>query len=109
LEQGEGGLTEVASWNLRGGAEESTENHGITAVTDKVRSEHLNGTASPICSLNLNCWVLHPVARVSTNAFLKTAVRNNVSVLDFIVHYLLHVSTPIGGHLQVKCTQNMLR
>jgi hypothetical protein len=22
-------------------------------------------------------------------------------VLDFIVHYLLHVSAPIGGHLQV--------
>jgi hypothetical protein len=38
------------------------------------------------------------------NAFLKTTVRNNVSVFDFIVHYLLHVSAPIGGHLQVKCT-----
>jgi hypothetical protein len=37
-----------------------------------------------------------------TNAFLKTTVRNNVSVLDYIVHYLLHVSAPIGGHLQVK-------
>jgi hypothetical protein len=34
----------------------------------------------------LNCWVLHPVARVSTNVFLKTTVRNNVSVLDIIVH-----------------------
>jgi hypothetical protein len=42
---------------------------------------------------------------VRTNAFLKTTVRNNVSVLDFIVHYLLHVSAPIGGHLQVKRTQ----
>jgi hypothetical protein len=40
---------------------------------------------------------------VSTNAFLKTTVRNNVFVLDFIVHYLLHVSAPIGGHLQVIC------
>jgi hypothetical protein len=59
--------------------------------------------------ININCWVLHPVARVSTNAFLKTTVRNNVSVLDFIVHYLLHVSALIGGHLQVKCTQNILR
>jgi hypothetical protein len=39
--------------------------------------------------------------------FLKTTVRNNVSVLDFIVHYLLHVSAPIGGHLQVVCTQNI--
>jgi hypothetical protein len=51
--------------------------------------------------VELNCWVLHPVARVSTNAFLKTAVRNNVFVFDFIVHYLLHVSAPYGGHLQV--------
>jgi hypothetical protein len=41
--------------------------------------------------------------------FPKTTVRSNVSVLDFIVHYLLHVSAPIGGHLQVKCTQNILR
>jgi hypothetical protein len=55
----------------------------------------------------LNCWVLHPVARVSTNVFLKSTVRNNVSGLDFIVHYLLYVSAPIGGHLQVKCTQNI--
>jgi hypothetical protein len=36
--------------------------------------------------------------------FLKTTVRNNVFVIDFIVHYLLHVSAPIGGHLQVICT-----
>jgi hypothetical protein len=36
------------------------------------------------------------------NAFLKTTVRNSVSVLYFILHYLLHVSAPIGGHLQVK-------
>jgi hypothetical protein len=33
--------------------------------------------------------------------FLKTTVRNNVFVLDFIVHYLLQVSALIGGHLQV--------
>jgi hypothetical protein len=44
-----------------------------------------------------------------TNAYLKTTARNNVSVLDFIMHYLLHVSAPIGGHLQAKCTQNILR
>jgi hypothetical protein len=44
-----------------------------------------------------------------TNAFLKTTVCNNVSVLNFIVHYLLYVSAPIGGHPQVKCTQNILR
>jgi hypothetical protein len=41
------------------------------------------------------------------DAFLKTTVRNNVFVLDFIVHYLLHVSALIGGHLQVICTQNI--
>jgi hypothetical protein len=44
---------------------------------------------------------------VYSNAFLKTTVRNNVSVLESIVHYLLPVSAPIGGHLQVKCTQNI--
>jgi hypothetical protein len=44
----------------------------------------------------------------STNAFLKTTVCTNVSVLDFTVHYLLHVSAPIGGHLQVKCTQKVV-
>jgi hypothetical protein len=45
------------------------------------------------------------LAKNETNkAFLKTTVSNNVSVLDFIMHYLLHVSAPIGGHLQVKCT-----
>jgi hypothetical protein len=55
----------------------------------------------------LNCWVLHPVARVSTNAFLKTTVRNNAFVLDFNAHYLLHVSAPIGGQLQGISTQNI--
>jgi hypothetical protein len=51
----------------------------------------------------VNCWVLHPVARVSTNAFLKTTVSNNVFVLDFIVHYLLHNgSVDIhSGHLNI--------
>jgi hypothetical protein len=42
----------------------------------------------------------------TTNAFLKTTVCNNVFVVDFIVHYLLNVSAPIGGHLQVICTQS---
>jgi hypothetical protein len=51
-----------------------------------------------ICNTELVC---------STNALLKTTVRNNVFVLDFIVHYLLHVSAPIGDHLQVICTQNI--
>jgi hypothetical protein len=45
---------------------------------------------------------IHPYLRPS-NAFLKTTVRNNVSVLEFIVRYLLHVSAPIGGHLQKHC------
>jgi uncharacterized membrane protein len=35
--------------------------------------------------------------------FLKTTHATMFFVLDFIVHYLLHVSVPIGGHLQV-CT-----
>jgi hypothetical protein len=30
-------------------------------------------------------------------------------VLDFIVHYLQHVSAAIGDHLQVKCTQNIFK
>jgi hypothetical protein len=33
---------------------------------------------------------LHPAARVSTKVFLKTTVRNNVSVLDFIVHIVAY-------------------
>jgi hypothetical protein len=37
--------------------------------------------------------------------FLKTTVRNNVFVLDFIVHYLLHVSAPIGGAHLVSWVQ----
>jgi hypothetical protein len=49
---------------------------------------------------------LHPVARVFANAFLKTTIRNNVFVIDFIVHYL-HVSAPIDGHLQVICRLNI--
>jgi hypothetical protein len=39
--------------------------------------------------------------------FLKPPYATMFFVLDFIVHYLLHVSAPIGGHLQVKCTQNI--
>jgi hypothetical protein len=31
----------------------------------------------------LNCWVLPPVACVSTNAFLNTTVRNNVFCARF--------------------------
>jgi hypothetical protein len=30
-------------------------------------------------------------------------------LLDFIVHYLQHVSAQIGDHLQVKCTQNIFK
>jgi hypothetical protein len=36
-------------------------------------------------NLNLIVGFCILVARVSTNVFLKTTVRNNVSVLDFIV------------------------
>jgi hypothetical protein len=39
--------------------------------------------------------------------FLKPPYATMFFVLNFIVHYLLHVLAPIGGHLQVKCTQNI--
>jgi hypothetical protein len=63
---------------------------------------------SRVMGLRKTTTCTHCVTRTGTNALLKTTVRNNVSVLDFIVNYLLHVSAPIGGHLQVKCTQNIL-
>jgi hypothetical protein len=47
------------------------------------------------------------VGNIKMNAFLKTTARNNVFVLNFIVHYFLQVSAPIGGHLQVICKQNI--
>jgi hypothetical protein len=56
----------------------------------------------------LNCWVLHPVARVSTNTLIKTTVLNKCFYARFIVYYLQHVLAPIGGHLQVKCTQKYI-
>jgi hypothetical protein len=58
--------------------------------------------------IELNCWVLHPVACVSTNTLIKTTVRNNCFYARFIVYYLQHVSAPIGDHLQVKCTQKYI-
>jgi hypothetical protein len=36
--------------------------------------------------------------------FSKPPYATMFFVLDFIVHYLLHVLVPIGGHLQVICT-----
>jgi hypothetical protein len=71
--------------------------HGLVSVSNTVvtSSEEEWHKSSVV----FNCWVLQPVSRVSTNAFLKTTVLKNVFVLYFIVHYLLHVSAPIGGHL----------
>jgi hypothetical protein len=34
----------------------------------------------------IDCWVLHPVARVSTNVFLKTTVRNGAETCSKLVH-----------------------
>jgi hypothetical protein len=48
--------------------------------------------------MDFNCWVMHPVARVLIN-ILKTSVRNKFIV--YCVLPTLHVSAPIGGHLQV--------
>jgi hypothetical protein len=53
-----------------------------------------NVNTNVICSLLFKSQL----NSIVSNAFLKTTVRNNVSVLDFIEHYLLHVSAPIGGH-----------
>jgi hypothetical protein len=52
----------------------------------------------------LNCWVMHPVARVSTNTLIKPYA-TNVFCARFYCALLRHVSAPIGDHLQVKCTQ----
>jgi hypothetical protein len=45
-------------------------------------------------------WVMHPVARVSFK-YWNTSVSNKSFGARFIVHFTLHVSAPIGGHLQV--------
>jgi hypothetical protein len=46
---------------------------------------------------NALCQPLNIVLRF----FSKTLYATMLFVLDFIVHYLLHVSAPIGGHPQV--------
>jgi hypothetical protein len=43
---------------------------------------------------------MHPVARVSIK-YWNTSVHNKFFGARFIVHFTLHVSAPIGGHLQV--------
>jgi hypothetical protein len=55
--------------------------------------------------LIVNCWVLHPVARVSTNAFLKTTVRNNVFCARFYCALLTCFSPdrwPSSGNMYTK-------
>jgi hypothetical protein len=52
--------------------------------------------------LNLSHWVMHPVARVSTN-IVENSVRNKCRCSFYCALFTLHVSAPIGGHLQVVC------
>jgi hypothetical protein len=49
----------------------------------------------------LNYWVMHPVARVSINIYIETSVRNKCRCSFHCALLTLHVSAPIGGHLQV--------
>jgi hypothetical protein len=51
----------------------------------------------------LNHWVMHPVARVSTNIYIETSVSNKSQCSFYCAPLTLHVSAPIGGHLQVVC------
>jgi hypothetical protein len=50
--------------------------------------------------MNLNNWVMHPVARVSIK-YWNTSVHNKFFGSRFVVYFTLHVSAPIGGHLHV--------
>jgi hypothetical protein len=43
---------------------------------------------------------MHPVARVSTNN-VETSVRNKCRCSFYCALFTLHISAPIGGHLQV--------
>jgi hypothetical protein len=43
---------------------------GSLAPRDRMYSYKINR------KLNLNCWVMHPVARVSINIYIETSVRN---------------------------------
>jgi hypothetical protein len=52
-------------------------------------------------NVNVNHWVMHPVARVST-IIVETSVRNKCRCSFYCALFTLHVSAPIGGHIQVK-------
>jgi hypothetical protein len=52
---------------------------------------------------NLNHWVMHPVARVSTNIYIESSIRNKCRCSFYCALSTLHVSAPTGGHLQVVC------
>jgi hypothetical protein len=54
-------------------------------------------------STNLNYWVMRPVERVSINIYIETSVRNKCRCSFYCALFTLHVSAPIGGHLQVVC------
>jgi hypothetical protein len=45
---------------------------------------------------------MHPIARVSTN-ICRNLRTQQMSVLVLLCIFTLHVSAPIGGHLQVVC------
>jgi hypothetical protein len=49
----------------------------------------------------LNYWGVHPVARVSSN--VNKPLYATMSGDRFYCALTLHVSAPIGGHLQVLC------
>jgi hypothetical protein len=54
---------------------------------------------------------MHPVARVSINIvyYIKTSVRNKCRCSFYCALLTLHVSAPIGGHLQVVCNTKIRR
>jgi hypothetical protein len=51
--------------------------------------------------INLNYWVVHPVALVSSN--VNKPPYATMFGARFYCALKLHVSAPIGGHLQVLC------
>jgi hypothetical protein len=46
---------------------------------------------------------MHPVARLSINIYIETSVHNKCRCLFYSALFTLHVSAPVGGHLQVAC------
>jgi hypothetical protein len=76
-----------------------SEESAMTGGQKLVTLEHVNTQKS--ISRNLNHWVMHPVARVS-NSIYRNLPMQQMSVLVLLCTFSLHVSAPIGGHLQVQ-------